>query len=656
MPLKILKGLPLLLMLLCTFAASAQADTDRMAGKPIREENTQFSVQPTVRHKAVEPGQPVPEPKKDDKKKEKQKEQKEKADKESRKKEEEFRKEKESAKEDKSTETDETPSTLKKASRITSGSVDMVQLDSFGTISTAAQGALGIDMWDHSDHTTVGNLILEVPAETTVPVAQNLVIRAFSTATEADIMYGRRGIDTGRDLLTLRIHKLNEMGAFDIAADLYALNKNEPYNDNLARDGITALMASSNIPMACLEARGMADRLEQDEYVQTLNTLCEYLLIRLGGNKKALDTFKDSDAVSGLADNYKIIEKIIQKDNFRYQFKTAEEFSSLPLLDRIALAADSRLDYGSLRKSDFRKMDPQSVGLILHDKNAAPIVRFMALTSSTQRGFTTVSTLKDFYKSVGFGTLATDSETIKTYDKIKNWERVPFLYHSLLATKDSDTRNHLVKEALKLGKSYGLIALLPFADAIEETIPDSYDTDAVKTGLKALLLTNSKISTVWENKWDSIKSDNLVDLALQMALEIEQGFRKEKIDYLFDNINKNKTISAGQRATFYAIYESLDKKHKQADSTKSGEYENSLDLTEGVDYVMPSVSLMESLSKAHKGRHLGEVVLLSSLALHKAEPGKIHPDLLKAVLKGYLTVGLTNEAQQLSKEVVLGLE
>jgi hypothetical protein len=71
---------------------------------------------------------------------------------------------------------------------------------------------------------------------------------------------------------------------------------------------------------------------------------------------------------------------------------------------------------------------------------------------------------------------------------------------------------------------------------------------------------------------------------------------------------------------------------------------------------MPSVDLMDSLKEAITNRRLGEVVLLSSIALNGATPEKIYAGLLEVVIDGFETVGLTKEAQELYKEIVIGFE
>jgi len=64
---------------------------------------------------------------------------------------------------------------------------------------------------------------------------------------------------------------------------------------------------------------------------------------------------------------------------------------------------------------------------------------------------------------------------------------------------------------------------------------------------------------------------------------------------------------------------------------------------------------MDRLATAVNDKHLGEVVLLGSIALHGVPPAKMFAGMLREVVNGCETVGLTKEAREIAKEAVLGL-
>ena len=103
------------------------------------------------------------------------------------------------------------------------------------------------------------------------------------------------------------------------------------------------------------------------------------------------------------------------------------------------------------------------------------------------------------------------------------------------------------------------------------------------------------------------------------------------------------------------LIEKLDNGRKLHNIDASKVYENTVDLTQNAGYVMPSVGLMDRLATAVNDKHLGEVVLLSSIVLHGVPPAKMFAGMFQGVINGFETVGLTKEAREISQEVILGL-
>ena len=68
---------------------------------------------------------------------------------------------------------------------------------------------------------------------------------------------------------------------------------------------------------------------------------------------------------------------------------------------------------------------------------------------------------------------------------------------------------------------------------------------------------------------------------------------------------------------------------------------------------MQSTGLMNSLQEARNDNRLGEVILLSSIILHESTSDNTKPDVIGEVIDSFVTVGLTNEAKQLTKEFLL---
>ena len=76
-------------------------------------------------------------------------------------------------------------------------------------------------------------------------------------------------------------------------------------------------------------------------------------------------------------------------------------------------------------------------------------------------------------------------------------------------------------------------------------------------------------------------------------------------------------------------------------------------MTSAVDYVMPSSDLIKHLKNAVIEKRLGEVILLSAIALRDVPPEAIQTGLFEQVIDGLITVGLIDEARSFAHEVIL---
>jgi hypothetical protein len=110
------------------------------------------------------------------------------------------------------------------------------------------------------------------------------------------------------------------------------------------------------------------------------------------------------------------------------------------------------------------------------------------------------------------------------------------------------------------------------------------------------------------------------------------------------------------RAIVGIIAEKLDKQSKLHNYGGRDIYEKHTDLTFDDNYVMQSIGLMNSLQEARNDNRLGEVILLSSIILHDSTSDNIKPDVIGEVIDSFVTVGLTNEAKQLTKEFLLSFD
>lgn len=520
------------------------------------------------------------------------------------------------------------------------------ELESYGLLTNASDGGLGIDMWQDSDRAALLNLIQIMPADLNWRTTQNLVRRALLTRTDMDFMKGGNNAEPGNDFLTVRIEKLTDMGNFAEAVKLYTANPDKPYHERLAKAGIMAMLYGGNTSLACLETQALKSELPDSPFWQQVSGLCGYYMARMTGAQKDFAVSFDGGG---------LLRKVIEKENFRYSIHNAKNFEPLSPLEKAALIGDGRIDYSSLRPGELRDFSPLSSAIIARDSNLPDELRLHLLALRVARGLDNTESLTNFYKAASFDGRERLADPMAAYADIKGWRRAAYLYKAAVAATP-ETRGPIVAEALALREDYGLPALLPFATFLDDAAPLGLPPESIRTGMRIYALAARKAPASWLDVWEGIRGENRVDQVTDLAYKavtntpivITENEARSKVYGIFSDEARSQVINM--------IKERLDKTTKLHKYTDKVAYEKNLDLTSGEGYVMPLVSLVSDLEKAEEDRRLGEVVLLSAVMLQGAPPDKINAGVLREAMYGFETVGLTKEARELTMEVVLGID
>jgi hypothetical protein len=520
------------------------------------------------------------------------------------------------------------------------------ELESYGLLTNASDGGLGIDLWQDSNRETLLNLIQIMPADLNWRTTQSLVRRALLTRTDMGFMKGGSNAEPGNDFLTVRIEKLTDMGNFSEAVKLYTANPDKPYHERLAKAGIMAMLYGGDTSLACLEESALKSELPDSPFWQQISGLCAYYMAKMVGAQKDVTVAFEGSS---------LLRKVIEKENFRYSIHNAKNFEPLSPLEKAALIGDGRIDYSSLRPVELRDFSPLSSAIIVRDSNLPDELRLHLLALRVARGLDNPESLTNFYKEASFDGREKQAEPMAAYSDIKGWRRAAYLYKAAGAAAP-ETRSPIIAEALALRDDYGLPALLPFTPFLDDAAPLGLPPESLRTGMRLYALAARKATPVWLETWDGIRGENradqITDLAYKAAtntpVSITENKAESKVYGIFSDEARSQLVNM--------IKEKLDKTKKLHKYTDEVAYEKNLDLTSGEGYVMPLVSLIGDLEKAEEDRRLGEVVLLSSIALQGTPPEKINAGLLHKAMHGFETVGLTKEARELAMEAVLGMD
>lgn len=524
-------------------------------------------------------------------------------------------------------------------------SIPLAELELYGLYDTADAQSLGIDMWIGSSRDDIAGMVPQIPAPTRYRTLRTLTSRMLLTHTDPEMM-GRGSRKDGEDLMTLRLEKLIETGAYADAAKLYAVNPGNPYHERLARAGATAMLNSGDGALGCLEVKSLAPGYKDTEFWPQLAAACDLFL------SKDLAKDEQTTPVSDVFTNSDLLQKIAEKPGFMIRPDNMTELATLSPTERMAVFMLGRVDYAKLSKlsfADLVKAEPALLSAMLSDTTLPSRLRMYATLAAVSMGSADATTLAAFYESGDVPGLDADA---------KSWKQLIKLYRTAKSYAPGNARDSLLAGALNLRKTYGTASLLPFAPLLADSDPANMSPESMAAALAVMVKAGQDIPGKWQSLGLAILSPGKQsqDTALSfIAYDISQGFKPlrslEAVE--FEGILENLDPHAAK--IIKVAYEKLDKDNKLHNIAAEKAYEKEDGLTPPVDYVMPLSDLLSELELAKKDKRLGEVILISSILLRSTPPGKIAPEVLGEVLDGYKTVGLTREARDLAAEVILGL-
>lgn len=153
------------------------------------------------------------------------------------------------------------------------------RMESLGLYNTPSDGSLGRDLWDNTRRSFLVGFLPKLPSPSAHSFThQRMVMGLLLSEANAGLIIDDMDIEPGKDILTLRLKRLNQMGAYKQAFDLYSMLGQEPYHEELAKAGITAMLYNGERSLACLEYKTVQDRDFSDNFWADLSLYCNYAL------------------------------------------------------------------------------------------------------------------------------------------------------------------------------------------------------------------------------------------------------------------------------------------------------------------------------------------------------------------------------------------
>lgn len=528
--------------------------------------------------------------------------------------------------------------------------VNYTALESLGTLHNAHGGSLGIDLWDGSSRGEILQLVNQLPPPRYYGILQRMNQRALLTSADATMMNSRGSVQPGEDFQTVRIEKLLDTGSYLQAAQLYMTDQAVAYHERLARAGVQSLFLSRQPTVACLETKTMMVRFESQPFWNQASVICDYILGKMAG--QVMKDFIDRPAVRPVVAESKVMGYVFDKPGYKISPRTFGDLKDFTPMETALLLNDRRITLSKLDLGGLHAAPSHTIGVLMMVPDAPGDVKLALWTEAIRRGMITPAELGGFYADVKLDG--------KDLQKARGWLVIPAYYQAMNGARDKDQKKKLGLEALKLATAYPPAALTPFSEYLPSLSAEGLGSDAIRRITRVGVLAGVPVSRSFEKAlWNQAESGgpNNEDLRLALANAALKNFSTEEMPKTAEFQQLTGKLPKTSKSLVFALIEKLDTTGKLHNIDGKEIYEKPDGLTDSTDYdyVMPSSDLMENLSSAHKDKRLGEVILLSSIAVSDIPPSRMDPASIAAVVEGLKAVGLTSEARELASEVILGL-
>ena len=510
-------------------------------------------------------------------------------------------------------------------------------IESIGLYSKVSEGGMGKDLWGNTKRSTLTSLIQSMPASSQEPSVQRLIFGMLLTAANASNIENDAPLQAGNDLLTLRMEKLLEGGAYRQAFDLYSQLKEEPYHPRLARAGVLAMLYSGQKSAACLETNVIREQFPDDEFAGDITAYC---------NATMADA-QQTDETDGL------LGTLINQQSYRFQY-TPQEFSNLGELEQALLVAENRITIPDFKANSVPTAHLQ---IFLEHKDLSDEQRFALTTRAVGMGLAGAGDLKDlFVKSIAPAAGQDAASASAAASSGDSPARLAYLYSVASDKMSGADQWETLRAALALENDLGTASLRPFAALLHKVEPKNASVTEIISGFRVFAESGQGIPRAWASALSKI-SEQDIDIntysLLMAAAYVSDG----------SGLNSEKDLKILSSAVARAkpeiqilvnnIIENVDKKSGSAINTSSV-YENELNLTFTRDYVMPSVRVWDRAKNASQDKAISETILLNTVLLRSQALQSVYPGLLRDVLQGFENVGLTDISEDMAMTALLG--
>ncbi len=502
-----------------------------------------------------------------------------------------------------------------------------------------SEGGFGSGFWNGTPRAVAAALIESLPVAARDPSTQKLLFGILLSKTNTKVF--NEPAPEGRDLLTLRLNKLMQAGAYRQALDLYSSLELENPPRSVAQAGITAMLFAGEKSLACLELNTVQEQYGVDPFVKTVAAYCDATL-------SATPSPESLNVLNAAPD--KLLVTLATKKSFSIVYSPAD-FEKYSLLEKAMLAAEAKILLPTGDHGNFSNVPPSHLQLVMKIPGLTDKEKFLLNTQMLNWGLLKAADYKKDLVSVVDIDERKDP-ALAVPESAEDWQQLPYLL--LIATnKKSDSEKWpFILQAFSIGKKYGLSTLTPFAELLYKTAPKN-DISLQEIQIVTNILNEGGFRLPPKyidiiNKFTDLPSKEDAYIRL-LATAYLSDPNKESEEKLRSSLQRHQTPVGN---FIINIIENLDKQ-LQDQHTAFAIYDNVLGLTLQSDYVMPSRSVWNRLLQAAKNGYIGETVSLATIVIGERVPENVYPGLLQDTLRSLDSVGLTDISANMAIAAVL---
>lgn len=512
-----------------------------------------------------------------------------------------------------------------------------------GLLTSQASGAMPVTMWEDMAWVTVKSALEGLAKDTLSPVQRKLTRSLLLSETKTSEIEDK---PADADYLQVRLEQLLRNGSFEEIISYYNMIPEEERPAYLYPTAFTAMAGLGRFSVSCLEIKVQGKLLQDSGALPDIRNYCS-LLMRANAAKPETGG-KDAPLSAEMAANNLLRSPGMVSAAKSYLsgkgVKTPVSITGFGELDLVSAQAAniaSLVTYpGPTQTTQILETIPANhLAILLAVPPKDDGQRFAIYAAALQRGQMSVREITTQYKLLAL------PRKNKAPDGAPLWEKLVILKHRLNNAAKTEDQIKLLQQAMvefpAARSAYGLLAVSPFLADIITLYPDmqaSLTQEQHKLILSLMLVANQEPPAF----------GGVAKKALNLASAPADVYAL--VDMLESDANAPPALRA-----FATAYEQGSRDLADAYATKKLTYEKLISLTEGSDYVMPSVEVGKLLVSAANSTNAGTVILTSLLTL-RGQPGvKLHPAILALIIEMYKTVGYEQEAQELFSEVVADL-